>query len=70
MKRLLCFVGLHDWRLAHVVHVDASDIDDGPFLYECGGEDYHLECDRCGAEKIDSVRGVWVPRNYKPLTRG
>lgn len=65
MKRLLCLIGLHDWRLVATVQIESSHTDVGPMDYECGGEDYYLQCRRCEAKKIDRVRGVWLPRNYR-----
>ncbi len=68
MPRLLCFVGLHDWRLECEVDVPGNGTENPPpSFYEVGGVDWHLHCARCSTTKVEQKRGVWLPCTYPPL---
>lgn len=67
LKRLLCLIGLHDWRMEHEVDQPGSGFTDNPMDYEVGGVDWHLQCSRCHQTKIEKKRSVWLPSTYQPL---
>jgi hypothetical protein len=66
-RRLLCRLGLHDWRITAEIDVPGTGFTEDPADYQCGGIDYQIYCLWCPRGYTEQKRGVWIRPKHQPM---